>query len=103
MFPPRHVVFSVPKIIRRYFLYDRKLLSELRRCGRDVPKAGHTIGVQDMTAIPGAAIAIQIFGEFLGYHPHLHILVSDGYFHSSGQELSNLSESLKNMVGQSKN
>ena len=27
----RHVVFSIPKILRRYFLYDRKLLSELSR------------------------------------------------------------------------
>ncbi len=24
----RHVVFSIPKILRRYFLYDRKLLSD---------------------------------------------------------------------------
>jgi len=30
--PHRHFVFSIPKILRRYFLYDRKLLSELSRC-----------------------------------------------------------------------
>ncbi len=30
--PNRHVVFSIPKILRRYFLYDRKLLSDLSRC-----------------------------------------------------------------------
>jgi hypothetical protein len=30
--PHRHVVFSIPKILRRYFLFDRKLLSELSRC-----------------------------------------------------------------------
>ena len=27
--PHRHFVFSIPKILRRYFLYDRSLLSEL--------------------------------------------------------------------------
>jgi len=27
--PHRHFVFSIPKILRRYFLYDRKLLSDL--------------------------------------------------------------------------
>lgn len=62
----RHVVFSVPKIIRRYFLYDRKLLSELSRCGWDALKAVCAVGVRDKTAIPGTAIAIQTFGDFLG-------------------------------------
>ncbi len=31
--PHRHFVFSIPKFLRRYFLYDRKLLPELSRCG----------------------------------------------------------------------
>jgi hypothetical protein len=30
--PCRHFVFSIPKILRRYFLYDRSLLSELSHC-----------------------------------------------------------------------
>ena len=30
--PHRHFVFSIPKILRRYFLYDRDLLSDLSRC-----------------------------------------------------------------------
>ncbi len=29
-------------------------------------------------------VAIQFFGDFLGFHPHLHILVSDGCFHKNG-------------------
>ncbi len=29
--PHRHFVFSIPKILRRYFLYDRKLLAALSR------------------------------------------------------------------------
>jgi len=37
--PHRHVVLSIPKILRRYFLYDRKLLSELSRCGWEALKA----------------------------------------------------------------
>ena len=31
--PHRHFVFCIPKILRRCFLYDRKLLSHLSRCG----------------------------------------------------------------------
>jgi hypothetical protein len=33
--PHRHFVFSIPKILRRYFLYDRSFLSELSRCVRE--------------------------------------------------------------------
>lgn len=32
----------------------------------------------------GAVVAIQTFGDFLGFHPHRHILVSDGCFHVNG-------------------
>jgi hypothetical protein len=35
-------------------------------------------------ALPGAVIAIQTFGDLLGYNPHLHVLISDGCFHESG-------------------
>jgi len=35
-------------------------------------------------AVPGAAITIQSFGDFLGYNPHLHILCSDGCFYRDG-------------------
>ena len=30
--------------------------------------------------IPGAVIAMQTFGDFLGFNPHAHILVTDGCF-----------------------
>ncbi len=29
------------------------------------------------------AIAIQTFGDFLGFNPHLHVLISEGCFHDS--------------------
>ena len=67
--PHRHVVFSVQIIIRSYFLYDRKLLSELSRYRWEALKATYTAGVRETTAIPGAAIAIQTFSDFMGYHP----------------------------------
>jgi len=83
--PHRHFTFSIPKILRRYFLYDRKLLSDLSRCGWEALKAFYTTGVRDSKAVPGAVVAIQTFGDFpLGFHPHLHILVSDGSFHENG-------------------
>ena len=40
--------------------------------------------VQEEEAVPGAVIAIHSFGDFLGFHPHLHVLCSDGCFYGHG-------------------
>jgi hypothetical protein len=34
-------------------------------------------------AVPGAVIAIQTFGDFLGFNPHCHILCTDGCFYGN--------------------
>jgi hypothetical protein len=73
-----------PYYLRRYFLYDRKLLSELSRCGWGALKAFYKAGAGNPKAVPGGIVAIQTFGDMLGFHPHLHILVSDGCFHENG-------------------
>ncbi|GAI01400.1 unnamed protein product [marine sediment metagenome] len=36
--------------------------------------------VNKENAMPAATVTIQTFGDFLGFNPHLHILVSDGCF-----------------------
>jgi len=35
-------------------------------------------------AAPGAVIAIQTFGDFLGFNPHCHVLCTDGCFDGKG-------------------
>jgi len=35
-------------------------------------------------SVSGAVIAIQSLGDFLGFHPHLHVFISDGCFHENG-------------------
>ena len=37
--------------------------------------------VPEEDAVPSAVIAIQSFGDFLGFNPHLHLLISDVYFY----------------------
>jgi hypothetical protein len=34
--------------------------------------------VPENEPIPGTVIAMQTFGNFLGFNPHRHILVTDG-------------------------
>jgi hypothetical protein len=81
--PHRHFVFSIPKILRRYFLYDRKLLADLSRCAWESLKIFLREAVPENDPVPGAVIAVQTFGDFLGFNPHTHILVTDGCFYGN--------------------
>lgn len=79
--PHRHFVFSIPKILCHYFLYDRKLLADLSRCAWKSLKIFIQNSVPEFNPIPGAVIAIQTFGDFLGFNSHCHILLTDGCFY----------------------
>ena len=82
--PHRHFVFSIPKILRRYFLYDRKLLHDLSRCAWEALKVFLQEAAYEKNSVPGAVIAIQTFGDLLGFNPHCHILITDGCFYGKG-------------------
>ena len=78
--PHRQWVFSIPKRLRIYFLYDRKLLSKLSRCGWKVIRTCLETTSFDEDAKPGASIAVHTYGDFLNFNPHLHAIVPDGCF-----------------------
>ncbi len=82
--PLRQYVFTVPKILRVYFLKDRRLLGKLRQCAYDALKTFFQATGMDTEAIPGVIIAIQTFGDLVKFHPHLHALVSDGVVGAAG-------------------
>jgi len=62
----RHVVLTIPRLLRPLFRRRRELLTELSRagCGRDVR--------------PGIVVSVATAGDLLQWHPHLHLLTSDG-------------------------
>ncbi|WP_321493336.1 transposase [uncultured Desulfobacter sp.] len=82
--PHRQWVFSIPKRLRIYFLFDRKLLAKLSICAWKVIKTYLKSTVPDNSAVPGASIAVQTYGDFLNFNPHLHAIVSDGCFSKDG-------------------
>ena len=43
-----------------------------------------TSAVPDDSAVPGANIAVQTYGDFLNFNPLLHAIVSDGCFLDDG-------------------
>jgi len=71
------VVFTIPKMLRIYFKYNRSLLSGLCLCGKEtVLKYFKAATGRKLT--PGIIAVLQSFGSRINLHPHLHFLVSEG-------------------------
>ena len=60
------------------------MLADLSRSAWESLKVFIQDAVPETDPIPGAVIAIQSFGDFLGFNPHCHILVTDGCFYGNG-------------------
>jgi hypothetical protein len=58
--------------------------ADLSRCAWESLKVFLQEAVPENDPIPGAVIAVQTFGDFLGFNPHAHILVTDGCFYGDG-------------------
>ena len=82
--PHRHFTFTIPKMLRPYFRFDRDLLKALCRIAHEclLEFMRTTLGLPD--GLPGMVMAIHTFGEYLDFHPHLHALVGDGLFVREG-------------------
>ena len=73
----RHVVFSLPKRIRVFFKYNRKLGSILfKSAWETLLELYQIVGA----GIPGAALTFQTAGESLNFNPHIHGIVTSGTF-----------------------
>jgi len=81
--PHRQVVFSIPRMLRIFFKYNRKLLGELCRCAlRSLTCYFETVAQSEL--MPGVIAAIQTFGTKIYFHPHLHFLVTEGGVDEAG-------------------
>jgi hypothetical protein len=81
--PHRHLVFALPKILWLAFRHRRRLLPKLALY---VWKALSAFLREDTggNALPAAIVSIQTAGEFLNWHPHLHVLAPAGTFRADG-------------------
>lgn len=82
--PHRQYVFSLPIILRTFFKYDRKLLGKLCQCiNKSLLRFFRTAtGLKEGSL--GAVMAIQTFGDYARWHPHVHVLLADGLFRDNG-------------------
>jgi ribosomal protein S27E len=85
--PHRQVVFTIPKMLRIFFKYNRSLLSGLCLCAKKaIVKYFKAVTGNELT--PGIIAIIQTFGSRINAHPHLHFLVSEGGSDLKGRFLS---------------
>jgi len=76
--PHRQIVLTIPKRLRVYFRFDRRLLGGLARAAWETVRDAyrHALGHDDV--LPGMIAGIQTFGELVHFHPHIHALVTEG-------------------------
>lgn len=79
--------FTIPKMLRPYFMYQRELLGELARLAYETIYELMSDAVGDDKARPGVVAVPQTFGRVLNVHPHAHCLASRGVWNEKGQWL----------------
>ena len=80
----RQWVFTIPKRLRVYFRYDRKLLGKLCRAAWETLRAVYALEIDGDCGIPAMICAPQTFGDLLNAHPHVHAIVPEGVFTETG-------------------
>jgi putative transposase/transposase-like zinc-binding protein len=78
-------VFTIPRMLRIYFLHHRELLGALSRAGYETVKELMAAAVEDDGFRPGMVSVVQSFGEGAKFHPHVHALCSRGGWAASGE------------------
>ncbi len=79
-------VFSLPKMIRPYFIYHRELLGALARASYEtVSELMAALLPEDEGCRPGRVTVVQTFGSRLNVNPHVHSLASRGGWTASGR------------------
>ena len=98
-------MLTLPKRLRTYCLYRRRLLGEIARiAARTVTAAIRTLtGERDLAV--GIVACLQTHGSRANGHPHLHLLVIDGGFRPDGtfvswsvHETARLTEAFRRVV-----
>jgi hypothetical protein len=82
--PHRQWVFTIPKRLRVYFRYERALLGKLCRAAYATVRDVYGLEIDGDCGVPAMVGAVQTFGDLINWHAHIHAIVPEGVFTSSG-------------------
>ena len=92
--PYAQLVFTIPKMLRRAVLFERKLYGELCRVAYAATRKFFEVHFPGLEKAVAAMVAApQSFGSLLNFHPHVHAVCSlgvftrDGVFHPVPEDL----------------
>jgi len=87
--PHRQFVFTIPKLLRQHFRFDRRLLGLLCSCAYAAIREMMQALTGDPRPVPGVLGSIHTYGDqAANWHPHSHLIVTDGVFLPDGSFLS---------------
>ena len=78
--PHRQFAFTIPKVLRGIFRKRRRLLTHLFHTATETLRDAFRIRLKLPDGKLGAIAAVHTFGDYLIFHPHLHVLAADGLF-----------------------
>ena len=73
----RHIVLTIPRLVRPLFRRRRELLTELARAGAEAVKELVRLTSGSSHARPGIVVSVATAGDLLQWHPHLHLITTD--------------------------
>jgi diadenosine tetraphosphate (Ap4A) HIT family hydrolase len=79
-------VFTIPKMLRVYFLHHRELLGKLSQAAAETAKELLAAAAMEEKGFrPGLVAVVQTFGDRANFHPHVHVVVTRGGWTGSGE------------------
>jgi hypothetical protein len=82
--PHRQFVFTIPKVLRGIFRKRRQILTHLFHAATETLRDFFRTQLCLPDGKLGAIAALHTFGDYLIFHPHLHVLAADGLFAPDG-------------------
>jgi len=80
----RHLVFSLPRRLRPFFHYNRRLLAKLSKCAYDTVQELMRAEAGMNKGMCAAVNVIHTWGDLLDFHSHTHGLFAWGLFDEEG-------------------
>jgi hypothetical protein len=81
--PHRHLVLTIPRLLRGIFRKRRELLLDLSQCAAEALAEYMRRNLGAHTR-PGIVVSVTTAGDLIQWHPHAHLLLSDGTFSDDG-------------------
>jgi hypothetical protein len=80
----RHLTFSVPSELRPLLFRNRKLLSVVAKAAAQATLTAVGTRCRQHPPLPGLMATVHTSGRDLGFHPHVHVLCTEGGLRADG-------------------